>query len=272
MPSRPPRTGQATKAPKQQIKRSGPKLTTTERGYGWYRQQLRLVVLAEEPLCRFCNERGLVVAAQEVDHIDGNSHNNDRDNLRPLCRDCHLKRTAKDQAFGMHQWRPMWLRPANIPLTIVCGPPASGKSTYVQQRAEASDLVIDLDVIASRLAGSSLHGWDRDKYLSPAIRLRNEMLGDISRPAPQWPRAWLIVSEPKAEHRQWWKDQMQPERIVVIETMPDECRRRVRNDPERSTDSTYEVIARWWQQYQRRVGDEVIRWEGGLKVPFLSFP
>lgn len=97
MPSKPPRQGKAAR--KRIIKRTGPKLTTTERGYGWHWQQLRLVILAEEPLCRFCHERGLVVAAEEVDHIDGDSHNNERDNLRPLCRLCHLQRTAQDQAF-----------------------------------------------------------------------------------------------------------------------------------------------------------------------------
>lgn len=97
MATKPPRTG----GPQSRtgIRRSGPKITTTQRGYGWNWQQLRKVILAEEPLCRFCLERGETVAAQEVDHIDGDSHNNDRANLRPLCRHCHLRRTAHDQAF-----------------------------------------------------------------------------------------------------------------------------------------------------------------------------
>lgn len=98
MATRPPRAGNAAQR-QPRIKRSGPKLTTTERGYGWHWQQLRLVVLHEEPLCRFCKTKGVIVAAEEVDHIDGDSHNNERDNLRPLCRLCHLQRTAKDQAF-----------------------------------------------------------------------------------------------------------------------------------------------------------------------------
>jgi hypothetical protein len=235
------------------------RLTTTERGYGWHWQKLRLVILAEEPLCRFCNEKGLTVAAEEVDHIDGNSHNNDRDNLRPLCRPCHLARTAADQAFGKHQWRPEWLRPSTIPLVIVCGAPASGKSTLVEDARGGDDLVIDLDVIASGMAGSTLHGWSRDRYLTPAVRQRNEMLGDIGRPTTRWPRAWLIVSEPKAENRQWWHDHLQPERIVVIETPPAICMARAAADPERKRGVTYDAIGRWWQDYERRDGDEIVK-------------
>lgn len=235
-------------------------LTTTERGYGWQWQKIRLVILAQEPLCRFCKEAGRITMAEEVDHIDGDSFNNDQENLRPLCRPCHLKRTAKDQAFGRHQWRPEWLKPSTIPLTIVCGAPASGKSTYVEQHACPDDLVIDLDVIAAGLSGQSLHGWDRAKWLTPAIRARNEMLGDIMRPTTRWPRAWLIASEAKAENRQWWADTMRPERIIVMETQPAECMARVRADRARPRESTFEAIGKWWSAYERRDGDEVVRW------------
>ena len=76
------------------------RLSSTKRGYGYRWQKIRAAVLAEEPLCRFHHEKGEVVAATEVDHIDGNSRNNARSNLRPLCKPCHSARTARDQAFG----------------------------------------------------------------------------------------------------------------------------------------------------------------------------
>jgi 5-methylcytosine-specific restriction endonuclease McrA len=76
------------------------------RGYGHAWRQTRLIVLGQEPLCRFCNEAGRLTAATEVDHIDGNSRNNVRDNLRPLCKPCHSQRTARDQAFGRASGRP----------------------------------------------------------------------------------------------------------------------------------------------------------------------
>ena len=74
--------------------------SSTALGYGRQWQKTRLAVLTDEPLCRFCNEQGKTVAATEVDHIDGNSFNNEGENLRPLCKSCHSRRTARDQAFG----------------------------------------------------------------------------------------------------------------------------------------------------------------------------
>jgi 5-methylcytosine-specific restriction protein A len=74
--------------------------SSTARGYGYAWQQLRLHMLRDEPLCRMCKAEGRVTAATEVDHVDGNSRNNARENLRPLCKSCHSRRTATDQAFG----------------------------------------------------------------------------------------------------------------------------------------------------------------------------
>ena len=69
--------------------------TTAQRGYGSHWQRLRKVILASEPLCRSCG-----VIAEEVDNIDGDSRNNDPANLRPLCKPCHSRRTARDQGFA----------------------------------------------------------------------------------------------------------------------------------------------------------------------------
>lgn len=231
------------------------KLTTTQRGYGAHWRKVRRAVLDDEPLCRFCYAKGLVVEADEVDHIDGDSFNNDRDNLRPLCRPCHLLRTARDQAFGKYQFRPEWLRPAVIPVAIVCGAPCSGKSTYVARHAAPQDLVIDLDVIASTIAESGLHDWDR-KWLGPAIRERNRLLGELTK-RPQWPRAWLILSEAAPDRRQWWADTFKPESIVVMETPPAVCMARAIGRPK--PEAAREAIGRWWSAYARREGDEVVK-------------
>ena len=61
-------------------------------------------VLAEEPLCRHCMEQGRITQATEVDHIvelrDGGAFL-DRDNLQPLCSECHDAKTYKRRGFTL---------------------------------------------------------------------------------------------------------------------------------------------------------------------------
>lgn len=67
---------------------------------------LRQQVLNREPLCRCCAARGVIRAATDVDHIDGDASNNDDANLQPLCRRCHSRKTAReDGGFGNRKKR-----------------------------------------------------------------------------------------------------------------------------------------------------------------------
>lgn len=74
--------------------------TPASRGYDRNWRKVRALQLARAPLCEHCTDEGRVTAASEVDHIDGNSRNNDPSNLRSLCKPHHSRRTATDQAWG----------------------------------------------------------------------------------------------------------------------------------------------------------------------------
>lgn len=68
--------------------------------YGARWQQLRNSLLANEPLCRVCAAAGRTTAATEIDHITpvsagGSDHPN---NLQPICRNCHQRKTAGEGA------------------------------------------------------------------------------------------------------------------------------------------------------------------------------
>ncbi len=64
------------------------------RDYGSQWRFIRARVLKAEPICRICND----AQATEVDHIkplkEGGTH--DINNLRPLCKSCHSRRTYYD--------------------------------------------------------------------------------------------------------------------------------------------------------------------------------
>jgi hypothetical protein len=152
---------------------------------------------------------------------------------------------------------PEQLRPSRVPLTIVCGPPASGKSTLVARRRAPNDLVIDLDIIASRIAATTLHGWDR-RVLSAALAERNALLRRLGEEGCPWPAAWFIVGEPKAEWRTWWQERLAPRTIIVCETPESVCLARIAADVEgaaRHSDAS-EAVARWWNEYRPRAGEQ----------------
>ncbi len=64
-------------------------------GSAWRR--LRASVLCEQPLCPECEADGYLVPAVEVDHVDGNPANNERENLRGLCKMHHGQKTRREQ-------------------------------------------------------------------------------------------------------------------------------------------------------------------------------
>lgn len=236
----------------------------------WYKtsrwQRLRETILVRDSYT--CQATGVILSGKHpaadspvVDHI--NPHRGDPDlfwdpeNLRTVAKHWHDSIKQAMEREGMASSHPDWLRPSLIPLTIVCGPPASGKTTYVKKHANPDDLIIDLDRIASELAGTETHGWDRDTYLQPALFRRNDILGSLSRPS-SYKRAWFIVGEPQARWRQWWQDKLKPEAIVVIATPEAECLRRVHMDPQRPSKGNADGIVRWWCLYEPRPGETVL--------------
>lgn len=70
----------------------------------WLKQ--RAQVLAEEPLCRLCLASGYTTPATDVDHIHNGegdyTDDNSRENLQPLCHECHSRKTmAETQGRGV---------------------------------------------------------------------------------------------------------------------------------------------------------------------------
>ena len=73
--------------------------TARARGYGKQWEKLRVIVLAEEPLCRECDAVGRTEPATDVDHIlpKRQGGTDKRENLQGLCHSCHSKKTGRGE-------------------------------------------------------------------------------------------------------------------------------------------------------------------------------
>lgn len=86
---------------------NGLQVGQTERVGGGRWKRIREQILAEEPICRSCNSKYRVSLATEVDHIKPlwlGGREFDRDNLQPLCCDCHIIKTSEEATSRSKQF------------------------------------------------------------------------------------------------------------------------------------------------------------------------
>lgn len=121
-------------------------------------QRLRRLVLdVYGDVCHLCGRRG----ADTADHLVPRSRGgtDTLDNLRPAHFRCNARRGD----------RPAPGQGARV--VVVTGPPAAGKSTWVNDTAAAEDVVIDLDRIARALVPSAGAG------IEPPPHVRHVAIG-----------------------------------------------------------------------------------------------
>lgn len=255
------------------------------RGYtrGW--ANFAREFLADNPHCISQIHAGKGIPATDADHIDGlgptGPRGFDRSNLAPYCHSCHSSKTARhDGGFGratneedgFMPWSPSQQcstptcrnlvtrgmcedcqrkKLAEIDVTVVAGPPAAGKTTYVNQRKGPNDLVIDLDAIAVALGSDVSH--DHNQRLLPFMfAARDAVIDRMSRPNDVQ-RFWIIRTAPTFKERsEWWQAT-----VVVLETPPDECKARARRAGR--PPHWDRLIDAWWDEYQPRHGETVVR-------------
>lgn len=139
-------------------------------------------------------------------------------------------------------------------VTVVCGPPGSGKSTYVARKAEWGDLIVDLEAILTAISGYPRHRHPRG--LVPFARAAKDELVEAIEIGLPGQRAWVIVGGASRAERQSLRQRLGAT-VIVFEVPAAECLRRIAADGSRTSRDGYwePIVARWWQEYERDPAD-----------------
>lgn len=154
-------------------------------------------------------------------------------------------------------------KPVTLDVTLVCGPPASGKSSYVMDRAQRGDLVWDLDEMVRTLT----HGLDPHE-ISVTTReivrkVRATVMEEIAKasrnPKNELERAWVIWSLPKSHVRHGMANKLRAE-VVVFECPVERCVEHAIRDkrPEPFIARVERDSRKWWEMYTRNDKDKII--------------
>lgn len=134
-------------------------------------------------------------------------------------------------------------------VVLVCGPPSSGKSTWVRSQAKPGDQVIDFDQLCRSLGSFARH--DHPPHVRQLAKAMRRSLEDRASDHPG--RTWVIRSLPRAEDRTAVAERLNA-RVVMHAVSTEEAIARARRDQRPAW--TEQAIRGWWDNYQPSPIDE----------------
>ena len=193
-------------------------------------------------LCQECLKQGRITKANTVHHKasikEDWSKRLQPDNLVSLCADCHNRLHAGESKMA-------W----TTQVTIVCGPPGSGKTRYVREHAVRGDLILDVDALYMALSG--LDWYDKPDELLPFVaEARDAVIRRLERPS-EVKRAWVITTGAKKHERDALARRLRA-KVVVLDVPAEECLRRIANDERRAhqLEKWHRLVDEWWREYE----------------------
>jgi predicted kinase len=148
-------------------------------------------------------------------------------------------------------------------LTVVIGPPASGKSTWVLDRAKPGDIVIDFDRLAEALTGRGGDPHDHSAAVTAVTRAARTAAIESALKQAKTTHVYLIHSSPgqqrMAEYLALGAE------VVTIDPGRDVVRERCKTErPQRM----FTVIDEWY----REQGQPARVTKGKGSLPVFAFP
>lgn len=235
-----------------------------------------------------CAKVGVDRAAEVVDHIV--PHKGDlslfwnQENWQSLCEPHHNRDKARleirgySDRLGDDGWpidpahpanggkepvsgrsQPDDVKPIIVPVFLVVGPPASGKTTWCKSQMRDGDVLIDFDEIDAAINGTPRQ---RGRLVVPILRERNTRL--INAAAMTTGRVFLPMTGARSTLREWWRGKLGRVTVVLIDTDEATCIDRIRNSIDRSAraDDQVAAVTEWFASADRQGIDIVVAWGG----------
>lgn len=169
-------------------------------GYKWQQAATRYV--KDNPMCASCGDVAVLHSGTSklgalkrppVDHVC--PHHGDHDlfwdeaNWQTLCESCHDSKTRAEDGIKRLTWEP---RPDRY---VVCGKPATGKTTWVQRHAPPGSLVWDADEVANQHGMMSYPRTDRQ-----FVRLQEMRRAFVSNVADVAEAVYVVVASTRTAY------------------------------------------------------------------------
>lgn len=215
-------------------------------GSGW--RKIRQRHVSKQPLCASCERAGRTTPAQEVDHIvpwRGDVRLLRAGwNLQSLCRSCHHEKTRADEGWVELLYPAPGKR--TTPVTVICGPPAVGKSTYAEQLEVQQ--VLDFDAIYRELGATPR--MVTVEIVRAALELRNQRLArDVS--------TAVVAMLPRAHERRWWAE-IYGATVVRLDAPGPALLRRIDARRPARREQSLAAMKRWREQYEPDAEDSPV--------------
>jgi len=131
-------------------------------------------------------------------------------------------------------------------VTVVAGPPLSGKNTYVRERWQPGHLIVDVDALHQALSGMASHRH-HPTLLPFVFDARDAVIRRLLSGSCDASHAWIITTNTVEAER---LGRSLKGSVVELDTPRDECHRRADGDGRPAAWHRY--IDEWWDAREAR--------------------